>query len=384
MAQLNKNVNLIGPINPTGYGVHFTNLVYSLLGILSDYSNVRILNIGGVPNHPWLKLKECEKKLHNKPKDITIKLWHDNDLVLDNNTYNIAYTVFELDRFERPTQIADPRINEIWVATQWAKTIVEKHLGDNKKPVFVVPEGVCSASFPFDQYRIKRDEAEHLFYQYSGAISIGKFEKRKGHELLLDIWRYIDVPLTCLWHNPFIKKEDIIKRIAHYGWIVGNTIKKHLGVGATFYQFWHKNGYTPITVCLDFLEKHDYQHLISQQQFGVFPYFAEGWNLPLIECMSIGMPCIATNYSGPTEYINDDNCVLLNKFKMEVASDGVFFGSKEAMWAVPDETELINAILQGIDQKTITISKNLEKFCDKWRWENAARIMLTRINKIEL
>jgi glycosyltransferase involved in cell wall biosynthesis len=385
MLNLNKRVNFIGPVNPTGYGVHFCNLMYAIGGLLKDnVDKINIIDVNGTKCSDDNGLINCDRlkdRNSNPPfntkKDVTVKLWHDHSLTTDLNTYNIGYTVFELDRFERPTQISDPSVNEIWVASKWAKDIVDKHL-NNSKPVKVIPEGVCKATYK--RYNLNKFVAKT-------AINVGKFEARKGHELLLEVWKNVEYPLHCLWHNPFVPPEAIIKRMAELGWIIGNTVYVTLySRKVKFCQFWHKYGFTPIAVLFDRLTSQEYKIFLESASFGVFPYFAEGWNLPLIEAMANGLPCIATNYSGPTEYINKDNCLLLNNYKMQVARDGVFFDCKEAQWAVPDKDELLNAILVEIDNRASGITEHLfyNEFADKWDWHKAAEKVINRINEIEL
>ena len=42
--------------------------------------------------------------------------------------------------------------------------------------------------------------------------------------------------------------------------------------------------------------------IMGQVDCGVFPARGEGWNLELLEMMSMGKPVIATNYSGHTQF----------------------------------------------------------------------------------
>lgn len=39
----------------------------------------------------------------------------------------------------------------------------------------------------------------------------------------------------------------------------------------------------------------------------VIPSHGEGWGRPHVEAMACGVPLIATNWSGPTEYLTPDN-----------------------------------------------------------------------------
>ena len=73
--------------------------------------------------------------------------------------------------------------------------------------------------------------------------------------------------------------------------------------------------------------------IMGQVDCGVFPARGEGWNLELLEMMSMGKPVIATNYSGHTQFCNSENCALVNVENTEPAFDGVRFDGKVGEWA---------------------------------------------------
>ena len=56
----------------------------------------------------------------------------------------------------------------------------------------------------------------------------------------------------------------------------------------------------------------DVAALLADCDCGVFPSRAEGWNLGLLECMSVGLNVIATNYSAHTEFVKPANCRLVH------------------------------------------------------------------------
>ncbi len=54
----------------------------------------------------------------------------------------------------------------------------------------------------------------------------------------------------------------------------------------------------------------------------MFPSRAEGWNLGLIECMSVGLNVIATNYSAHTEFVDAANCRIVHVDETEPSRTG--------------------------------------------------------------
>ena len=57
---------------------------------------------------------------------------------------------------------------------------------------------------------------------------------------------------------------------------------------------------------------------------------SEGWGFGMIESMALGVPVIATGYSGNLEFCNDKNSWL-------VESDEVFVGKKDYIFVVPGQ-----------------------------------------------
>jgi glycosyltransferase involved in cell wall biosynthesis len=69
----------------------------------------------------------------------------------------------------------------------------------------------------------------------------------------------------------------------------------------------------------------------------VLPSRGEGWGRPLVEAMSMSLPVIATNWSGPTEFLTEDNSYPLAVDRMSEVMEGPFEGH---LWAEPSESKL--------------------------------------------
>lgn len=75
----------------------------------------------------------------------------------------------------------------------------------------------------------------------------------------------------------------------------------------------------------------------------------EGWGLPLAEAMTMGLPVIATNWSGPIEYMSPSNSIAIPVHEL-VNVSGVDFTQQEdiSQWAKPDQDALQRAMRQLI------------------------------------
>lgn len=61
---------------------------------------------------------------------------------------------------------------------------------------------------------------------------------------------------------------------------------------------------------------------------------AEGFGLNLAECMALGKPVVATNYSGNTDFMTDENSCLVDYDVIPVPAGG-FYGEYGGTWADP-------------------------------------------------
>lgn len=91
----------------------------------------------------------------------------------------------------------------------------------------------------------------------------------------------------------------------------------------------------------------------------VLPTHGEGWGLPLMEAMASGLPAIATDWGGQTEFMNRDNAFMLG-YELE-PSDG-----NGHMWATPHASELREAMWDVLRRPGLARSK-AERGCREVR-----------------
>ncbi|MFP4439540.1 MAG: glycosyltransferase family 4 protein [Chloroflexaceae bacterium] len=75
----------------------------------------------------------------------------------------------------------------------------------------------------------------------------------------------------------------------------------------------------------------------------VLPTRGEGWGMPILEAMACGTPAIATNWSGPTTFVNEANGYPLPIQSLR-ATDSLSPYYQHARWAEPDEAALVDML----------------------------------------
>lgn len=360
-------VNLFCPINTTGYGNHSINFGLELDRIVEvTLYPITEIDRNVVEQNPALveMIKRGDRPNFNQP---SIQIWHDNSMVFPGNP-RIAYTVFELETISERSRCHLNACDEVWVPSDWAVKV----LRDNRieKPISVVPEGV-SGLFEYN-------DSQNPVASRLQMISIGKFEVRKGHYLLLDSLPEVDYPidLWALWHNPFLSNSRIDQELVRRGYYkVSKSI--HNNVGYELYSSPEGN-VRIFLVNSRFPNQKFIKELLKEVSLGIFPSFAEGWNLPLCEAMATGLPCITTNYSGHTQYVNRDNCVLIEPEKLCLAFDDMWFRN-QGKWAEISKQQIVDSIKDVLanQDKLNKIRASLKDFGTKWSWINSAKTAIS-------
>ena len=79
----------------------------------------------------------------------------------------------------------------------------------------------------------------------------------------------------------------------------------------------------------------------------VLPSRGEGWGRPHVEAMAMGLPVIATNWSGPTAYMNEGNGYPV-RYRLEPVTSGPF--RRHHRWAEPDVAHLQEVMTDAVNR----------------------------------
>jgi glycosyltransferase involved in cell wall biosynthesis len=199
------NINVVAPINQLGYGITGLNVVKTL----NQDNNISLFMIGQpqVTNQEDADIiSECIKNAHffdsNAP---CIKIWHQHDMAqFAGRGQRIGFPIFELDKFNDIEKHQLESLDIIFVCSEWAKNVVLDNIKVTDSKIKIIPLGVDSSIFKPSE--MPKDCPTRFF-------NCGKWEIRKGHDKLVDIFNSAfnendNVELFMMCENPFCTEQE--------------------------------------------------------------------------------------------------------------------------------------------------------------------------------
>lgn len=351
-------INISAAINNTGYGVASFNIIKEL----SYKHDISLFPLGGASVSTQEDYDLIKKIIDNSAMfDIDapyVKIWHQFDLSshIGRGRY-FAFPFFELDTFNNLEKNHLSIPDTIIVSSKWAEQVI---LNNIKATTKIVPLGVDRNIFnPDNQMKLHFKNPDKYIF-----LNIGKWEIRKGHDILLE-----------LFNSAFPSEQDVEL------WILASENTNSYSTKEQLEEW--KRKYKDKRVRLfDGADSHnDIAHLISNCDCGIYPSRAEGWNLELLETMSMNKPVIATNYSAHTEFCNNQNCFLIDISETEKAFDGKAFQG-QGNWAKIGEKEKDQIIshMRHVYKNRINTNPNGVITAKKYSWENSAEALIRCIS----
>ncbi len=265
----------------------------------------------------------------------------------------IAYNVWESTR--QPDEFFKKLLeyDQLWVPSEWQRECSIKQ-GYPSERVKVVREGVNTKLFTPNTDR----EGKFKF------LVVGRWEYRKSTQEILQAFveefRTEDIELLCLVDNPFS--------------VDGYSSTKERLVGNNFHDPRIKN--------LGFVGREEYVKLLQTCDCFVSCSRSEGWNLPLLEAISCGVPVIASNCSGQTEYLNMCESALKVTAIRQVKPQYTYPKGSQfpGSWYEPDFKELRSKLRYAYKRARHPININLRNGAltdslviqKEFTWEKAA------------
>jgi len=374
-----SNFNLYVPLNDLGYGRLSRGLIKGLQSI--GAGNFFLSPIG----NPDLEDKQEQQDLITFSQNSRwnksapgVAIWHEFDLARFSGSKLVAFPIFETTKFNPLAISYLSQMDAVFTLSEWAAQVVRDNIPSQKK-VFSVP---AAANVIVNENTEKVKKAKSFTF-----LAMGKYEARKSP--VETIQAYInafsetkeDTQLICHIHNPFDRNftANIISILKQLGLSVVPSSQPN--------NICAIKGSSVVQVITNRVFEEDIFKLFRHAHVGVFPAKAEGWNLPLMEAIQSGLPCIATNYSAHTEYLNSkfgyNPDLLLNKLTMVPAVDGQYFHGDRGNWALPD----VNEISEKMKYCYYNYAEVLNKFDNtsiksEFTWDNMAKRFVNSLQQV--
>ncbi|KAJ4979858.1 hypothetical protein NE237_010638 [Protea cynaroides] len=250
----------------------------------------------------------------------------------------IGRTMFETDRVNPGHVKRCNRMDSVWVPTEFhVSTFIQSGVESSKVLKIVQPVDVKF----FDPSKYKplplASRAKLILGSVTGIsnsqnrkfvfLSIFKWEYRKGWDLLLRSYLKEfsgkDNVALYLLTNPYHSDRNFGNKIIDF--VEGSELENPI------------NGWPLVYLIDNHIAQMDLPRIYRAADVFVLPSRGEGWGRPFVEAMAMSLPVIATNWSGPTEYLSEENSYPLPVDEMSEVMEGPFKGH---FWAEPSVDKL--------------------------------------------
>ena len=299
--------------------------------------------------------------------------------------YTVGRTMFETDRLPSGWAERLNRMDEVWVPTEHHRKIFEEAKVRN---IRVVGQGIDADQWSPDQADPMAWEVLDSYKQCNEDdvkfLSVFKWEKRKGHDILLPaFWEAFPPPtgasvaegssrgaclivVTSLYHT---EPEEVMGDIARY-W------NEATSQPARDFRNMQR------VILLNGLSETELIAVFKSVDAFVLPSRGEGWGRPYMEAMSMGLPVVATNWSGPTAFVTEENGYLLPIQGLVDAGLDAFPGHK---WADPDRValkEILARIRDDPGERKRKGRQARQDVLDRWSHKKVAADVTKELERI--
>ncbi|MEM1235985.1 MAG: glycosyltransferase [Pseudomonadota bacterium] len=290
------------------------------------------------------------------------------------DAYNIAYVFWELDRPAPCHKLGLELIDEVWVSSDYGRDIYHHSFSG---PVTNVGMAVATAA------EIELDRARSVLRQRYGWVE-DTFVMLATFDSYSFVQRKNPIGTLAAFERAFPRADFPNHRL-----ILKTQNRDHVLDPAQL-RIWSRleaaMAQDPRITLIN--ETMPYDALLKLKA-GADAYISlhtsEGWGFGMIEAMQLGVPVVATGYSGNMEFCSTENSWLVDYELQAIARDDYIFTPEGARWAAPD---VANAAAQmralwsdkeARDLRTASARRHVE---DAFSTENIAKRYGARLNTI--
>jgi glycosyltransferase involved in cell wall biosynthesis len=275
--------------------------------------------------------------------------------------YNILFLIWESEYIPEKLKKNVNLFNEVWTASTYCKNLFQKVFHGH---ILTVPHPVEVHLKPYQNSNtpslLDKNKFSFLFiFSYHSSIA------RKNPFFLIEA---------------FSKAFDSTDRVELLIKTTGAEKFKKLHAQLNRSVFNKKN----IKIVNLDMDKNQVNHLINDCNCYVSMHHSEGFGLTLAEAMYLGKPTVATNYSGNTEFMNENNSYLVDYELGSIENPDVNFCSR-TVWANPIMEDAVLQLRNVYDNAELRLEKalNAKQFIEqKLSFYSVGSIMKDRLNLI--
>jgi glycosyltransferase involved in cell wall biosynthesis len=314
---LKPGVNLVGfPHKESGLGEDLRMMSDGLKKLKTDYL---LLDMDRAVDSassfgPIKNVTEFSVSVFNIPGNLQLRFLLERGSKSLEHHYNVGYWPWELSRYPQKLAYSYQLVDEIWAISDFVANIYLQSACP--VPIRKMPLGVCvkgSQSLTREKFKLPLDAFLFFFH-----FDFNSNMDRKNPKAVIRAFQ-----------NAFTANEN-----------TGLVIKvvNHDAESAAWKEFENLVAGNPrIYLIYEMLPRPEMLGLIQLMDCYVSLHRAEGFGRGMAEAMLLGVPVIATGYSGNLEYMDDENSLLVNYELIPLADGQYSFGDSDLQWAHPDE-----------------------------------------------
>jgi glycosyltransferase involved in cell wall biosynthesis len=274
--------------------------------------------------------------------------------------YKIGYTMLEVDGLPAEWVAACNRMDEVWTPSHWGRNVFAA--SGVTRPIRVMPLGIDPARFNA-QVPARRLPKRYVF------LSVFEWGERKAPETLLRAYT-----------RAFSRRDDVLLLLRI------NNFDGHVSVPGQIAALGLKRDAAPIAILHNRqIARDQLASLYRSADCFVLPTRGEGWGMPILEAMACGLPVIATDWSGQTEFFHGGVGYPLPSRKLIPAEARCPY-YEGFRWADPDEdvlVELLRHVYAHPAEAQARGARAAHEAHTKWTWRHAAERSVARLGQIE-
>jgi len=353
-------------LNSSGYSTAAQNYIIALHR--SGRYDIKITPFAGKPARPAISDKSYEifsGMIKKEREKNAIQIFHSIPTLQKNiknkNSRNIAFATFET---------FNPCDNWIPILNKNDGIITPSLFNYNifahariKKPIFHIPHCLDFNAFNLDVKPMKK-------YNRFTFLFLGTWKERKGYKQLIEAWlgefKYSD-PVQL------VIKTDRIKQARVYI----EKIKKEMGIS---------KGFAPILIENKVFSEAEMPHFLKSFNCLLLPTMGEGFNIPGLQCMALGVPVVITDFSGCQDYANKHTATMLepNGFILKKDMDGIpqFRNRKWAFVSVAQIKKTMREIINNSEKVKEKSENAYDLVRDKFSYEKTEELFRDMIGTL--